>query len=70
MRPNLMFDMTIDGDTLTGSDLEHREISVLVLYLLQSAPVQANMLLIQQVLAEPAHVSSMTLAFTIFLVPE
>lgn len=43
MRPYLMFDMTIDGDTLTGSDLEHQEISVLVLYLLQSAPVQANL---------------------------
>ncbi|MER5974395.1 Tn3 family transposase [Streptomyces sp. NPDC002055] len=42
-----------DG-ALTGPDKEHVETSMLALYLLQSALVHVNTLLVQQVLAEPA----------------
>ncbi|MGW3513699.1 Tn3 family transposase [Streptomyces sp. NPDC000994] len=42
-----------DG-ALTGPDMEHAEMSMLALHLLQSALVHVNTLLVQQVLAEPA----------------
>ncbi|MET9387682.1 Tn3 family transposase [Streptomyces sp. NPDC002928] len=42
-----------DG-ALTGPDKEHAETSMLALHLLQSSLVHVNMLLLQQVLAEPA----------------
>ncbi|GGW65315.1 transposase [Streptomyces xantholiticus] len=42
-----------DG-ALTGPDKEHAETSMLALYLLPSALVHVNTLLVQQVLAEPA----------------
>lgn len=41
-----------DGD-LPGPDLEHQEVSMLALHLLQAALVHINTILVQRVLAEP-----------------
>ncbi|WP_435877030.1 Tn3 family transposase [Streptomyces acidicola] len=48
-----MLDYGKDG-ALTGPDKEHAETSMLAPYLLQSALVHVNTLLVQQVLAAPA----------------
>lgn len=48
-----------DGE-LTGKDKEGQEISTLALHLLQSALVQVNTLLVQEVLAEPKWADKLT----------
>ncbi|WP_425314849.1 Tn3 family transposase [Streptomyces agglomeratus] len=45
---------------MTGPDKEHAETSMLALHLLQSALVHVNTLLVQQVLAEPAWASRLS----------
>lgn len=48
-----------DGE-LTGKDKESQEISMLALYLLQSALVHVNTLLVQEALAEPKWADKLT----------
>ncbi|WP_307805919.1 Tn3 family transposase [Streptomyces chrestomyceticus] len=47
-------------DDLADQDKESQEVSMLALHLLQSAPVHVNTLLMQQVLADPKWVDTLT----------